>query len=102
MSDFKLVAKLGIDPADGLPTYLITLWDEGGLLQGASGFVQDAATNYLCQDAAVFVMHLCLDAVYIGSINDKANALVDALADAPVIWETTVTGDMGEPGTLEA
>lgn len=98
MANFKLVAKLGVDPADGLETYLVELFDEAGELKGASGFVKDDATDYLMQDAEVFVMHLTLDAVYIGELNDKARALSAALADAPVLWETTVPGDWEEPG----
>lgn len=93
MADFKLVAKLGTDPADGLDTYLVELFDDTGTLRGASGFVKDDATDYLMQDAEVFVMHLTLDAVYIGELNDKADALVAAFADAPVLWETTVPGE---------
>jgi hypothetical protein len=98
MKTFKLVAKLGTDPVDGLETYLVTLFDDQGTVQGASGFVKDDATDYLCQDAECFTMHLALDAVYIGAMNDKAEALIAALADAPVLWETEVPGDM-EDGT---
>lgn len=95
MANFKLVAKLGVDPTDGLETYLVSLWNAKGELQGASGFVKDDATDYLCQDAEVFTMHLALDAVYIGATNDKVYALVEAFETKPVLWETDVEGDIG-------
>lgn len=101
MAHFKLIAKQGIDPSDGIETYLAVLHDDTGAAVAAGAWNVTPNNASLFDAPQSFLIALSLGLTDLRKIDDKGQALIDAASDWAVLWEGETEGDIEEyPASL--
>lgn len=96
MAIFKLIAKQGIDPADGIDTYLAVLHDDTGNQVAAGAWTVNGNTESMMDAPQSFLIALSLGLADLRKIDDKGESLIAAASDWPVLWEGQTEGDIEE------
>lgn len=94
MAHFKLIAKQGVDPSDGIDTYLAILHDDTGTPVGAGAWNYTPNNMSLFDAPQSFLIALSLGLADLVRIDDKGQALIDAARDWTVLWEADTEGDI--------
>ena len=101
MAHFKLIAKQGIDPSDGIDTYLVVLHNDTGTAVGAGAWTVNGNTESMMDAPQSFLIALSLGLADLRKIDDKGEALIAAASDWAVLWEGETEGDIEEPPCLD-
>lgn len=94
MAHFKLTAKQGTDPTDGLEIYLVVLYDDTGTAVGAGAWNINQNNGTLVESPQSFLIALSLGLADLRRIDDEGHALIAAASDWTQLWEGETEGDI--------